>query len=144
VPSLKIKSHGQITFEFLIITAAFFSFMLIILGPLENALDTAIFAADAISAENFAQRLGSGAESLSLMGEGSSKRFESGVLTKWHIFSDSGKLFVEVTSEKLGKEKKFPVDIVADLPEMHFVKKASVIMVRNENGLTINADADSS
>ena len=144
MPSLKIKQRGQVTFEFLIITAAFFSFMFLLLGPLENTLDTAIFAADAISAENFAQRLDSGAESLSLMGEGSSKKLESGVLTKWRIFYDSGKLSVEVISEKLGRTKKFSVDITASIAEMHFVKKASVIMVRNQDGLTINAYADSS
>lgn len=137
-------SRGQITFEYLLITAAFFSFMLILLGPLEQALDTAIFSIDVISAENFSERILSASKSLSMLGEGSTKKIGSSVLTKWRLFKDSGGVFLEVTSTKLGKVKKFPIQISADFTEMSFTKNAFIILTTDENGLSINPDRNSS
>lgn len=142
MPHLLSKARGQITFEYLLITAAFFSFMLILVGPLEQALDTAIFSIDVISAENFSERILSSSKSLSMLGAGSTKKIESGVLTEWRLFRDSGGAFLEVTSTKLGKAKKFPIQISADFPEMSFTKNAYIILTNDENGLSINPNSN--
>ena len=137
--SLHSNSRGQVTFEYLLITAAFFSFMLVLLGPLEQALDTAIFSMDVISAEHFSERLALSSESLSMLGIGSSKKVESRVLTEWHIYRGAENAFLEVRSAKLSKAKEFSLQINADFPEMSFTKNARIIMVNDENGLTINS-----
>src|SRR3989344_8728188 len=116
--SIHSNSSGQITFEYLLITAAFFTFMLVLLGPLEQALDTAIFSMDVISAEHFSERIALSSESLSMLGIGSSKKMESRVLTEWHIYRGAENAFLEVSSAKLGKTKEFPMQIPADFPEM--------------------------
>src|SRR3989344_3181344 len=111
MPLANSTRKGQITFEYLLITAAFFSFMLLLLGPLEKALDTAVFSLDVLYAESFAEELNYASKSLSLLGEGSTKKVESKILTNWRIFSDASGLVLEVSSEKLGTSKKLHADI---------------------------------
>jgi len=80
-----VQPKGQLSFEYLLLTAAFFSLLLVFGGALSKIRDAGFAAAECTAAKEFSNSFRDAANSLSIYGAGSSKALSGRALGKWAL-----------------------------------------------------------
>ena len=136
--------RGQLSIEYLILSAAFLAFLLLLLGPLEQAFDAAVFSIDVIAAEKFSGDLSVALRELNLSGTGSSKSLSAKALANWQLTCNPDGVTLEVFSEKTGRSKKTVAPVhsgVVTCNGMSLAKNFTITVSKEDTGLVINADS---
>lgn len=108
-------SHGQLSLEYIIILAAFFSFLFFFMPSLYRLYHLAEFSMDVRNAEAFVNSFSNAVNSLAAFENGSEKEQESRILTSWTIYSEGKTIFVVVKSNVLGKSKTLSAEMNAPI-----------------------------
>ncbi len=106
----QISNNAQISLELILITAAFFSFLLLFLPLIQKTLFLGLFALDVSNAKAFCNSVEVSARELNSMSSGSKITLTAKPLNEWIIKSDKNKFFLAVYSENYNKEKIFSFD----------------------------------
>lgn len=130
---------GQLSLEYIIILAAFFSFLALLFPQLERVFYAGIFSTDVKNAENFLHSFENSARLLSVLGEGSEQRISARIFTSWEIYLEGNKLIVLVKSKELGKEKKLSAELNAgiSMQKISGTGGISLKLVKGSRGISI-------
>lgn len=102
---------AQVSIEYLLLLAAFFSFLLLIVPSMGGVYNAGIFGLDARNARSFLNSFESSVKRLSLFGDGSEEIVSAKILTLWRVYSDGEKIFVFVESSELAKSKELSAEL---------------------------------
>ncbi len=136
------SSSGQLSLEFTLLLAAFFSFLLVLLPAMQQALELGTEGIDLKAASLFLDRAKNVAERLNAFGEGSSETVEGFALHDWR-FSATGKNLLQVELGETANPKtltaELPVEIM--LAERTVNGKFALRLTRVPQGLDASVDA---
>ena len=88
--------RGQLSLEFLLLVAAFFSFLLLMLPAIRDVLQLGSLGVDVKAAELFAHRAKDASQRLLAFGEGSTEEIGALASHEWGLSSQGGRLMVEI------------------------------------------------
>ena len=130
-----MNCFGQITLEFLVLSAAFLSAFALFVPSIVSIYDSGLFGIDSVNAKNFLNSFSNSVERLSLFGEDSSTKLFSPILNKWIFFYDKNTLFLTVKSNTAKKEKTFSALLLEEIsfPKNSFEKEITIFL-KKENG----------
>ncbi|MDO8537364.1 MAG: hypothetical protein Q7S21_00605 [archaeon] len=100
-------SKAQVSLEFLILLAGFFSVLAITIPASINLFEVSVFALDARNASIFLEQISSTVEELSILEDGSLKTLSFNPMLEWRIVLQNNEIRIEVFGEKIGKQKSF-------------------------------------
>lgn len=134
-----LNKKGQLSLEYMILLAAFFSALLIFMPLLINIQSLGIFAEDVKSAELFLSNIKNSADALLLFGNGSKKSLESPILTSWTISSSQNKLFLKVKSTEPPKEKLLEIELnePISIEEKTFENSISLVLQKESDIISL-------
>ena len=134
-----MNSNGQVSLEFLLLLAGFFSVLAIIIPASINLFEVSIFALDARNASIFSEQLSSAIEELSILEDGSMKTLFLNPLLEWRIVSQNNKIVIEVIDEKIGKQKSFIFESNENLSEFNenFSSKSRIIVEKVDGVISV-------
>jgi len=98
--------RGQTSLEYLLVIAAFLSFLLLIVPHMGRVYSAGVFGLDVRNAESFLVSLEGCAGRLSVYGEGSEEILSAKIMTQWEAYCRGNEIFVVVHSSELGKSKE--------------------------------------
>jgi len=132
-------SKGQLSIEFLMITAAVISFLLVFVSGFAGLQEAALLTLDVQNAKRFVNELEVESKTLSLMGEGSQKTFSYKIIHEW-TFQETPETELIVTANSGKKVSiKLPENISLQLSKKTFEKDFSARLIKyNESILLIN------
>ncbi len=127
--------RAQISLEYLLITAAFFSFLLLFAPIALKTYSIALFGFDVLNAQNFANSFEEEVRELKALENGSEKIIEVKTLNEW-IISSEKTLLIELKSAELKKSKqiKRSLSIKAFLPKTFLSKGKNVFVLKKVEG----------
>jgi hypothetical protein len=130
---------GQLSIEYLLLLAAFLSFIACIIPLFGTIYNIAVFGIDCNAGKDFLNSVASASGELMLFGEGSERTVESKILTFWELKKEGNVLFLAVNNSALGKQKIFSrkVSENIELKKMAFSEKATLKLLRKENSVLI-------
>ncbi len=134
---------GQLSLEYLILLAAFLSFLLFLLPYLNTIYHLGIFSADVKNAENFLQSFANSASSLSILGEGLEQSISARILTGWEIYAEGNELFVVVRSSELDKTKQLSTALNTEISMPRLEKEGELDLKLIKNGSSILVESNS-
>lgn len=136
--------RGQLSLEYIILLAAFFSCLLFLIPAINNTIQTAKFGLDVRNAEQFIDDLKLGIERMNVLGEGSSLRLSSNVINHWELKNEEMKLILIVESSELGREKKLEREVNADFSifPLKAENEINLKLVKNSGKVSV-VDSDS-
>ncbi len=89
-------ASGQLSLEFALLLAAFFSFFLVLAPAMAEVLDTGEYGVDAKNAELFLDQAKNAAGRLDAFGDGSTEEIRGAALHDWRVTADNQTLSIEI------------------------------------------------
>ncbi|MFH1586421.1 MAG: hypothetical protein ABID38_01030 [Candidatus Diapherotrites archaeon] len=126
--------RGQLSLEYIILLAAFFSCLLFLVPAINNTVQAAKFGLDVRNAEHFIDDLKLGIERMNVLGDGSSLQISSNVINQWELKNENMKLILIVESSELGRGKKLEREVNANF---------SLLPFRAENEIRLKLEKNS-
>ncbi len=127
--SLNKKYGAQVSLEYLLILAAFFSVFSIILSSVLFAMDSFNSAQDTILAKQISEKISEQVKMFSYLGNGSKKEFEFLPINKITIYSEGTKIIISSEQKSFEIETQFQQKI----PNTIFSEKFKIILEKNNN-----------
>ena len=137
-----LHSRAQLSLEYMLLLAAFFSALLVLMPAIASLHANAVFASDVQNAQNFMNGLESASEKMLILGNGSQLALTAKVLTAWELGISGPKAILKVRSESIGKSKTIEAELATpfELSQKTFTSGFRLLL-KNENGkLTIRQD----
>ena len=134
----RFGGRAQLSLEYLLLLAAFFSCLLLFLPLLQKSYAAALFGIDARNASFFSESLAQASRELSVLGEGTAVSIGINPLNPWQISVQGNRLLVSVSSGVLGKTKEFSAEL--SMPAASFSKEFSekaALKVSKTSGLLV-------
>ncbi|MBS3057561.1 MAG: hypothetical protein J4415_02930 [Candidatus Diapherotrites archaeon] len=131
----ELHSRAQLSLEYMLLLAAFFSALLVFMPVIAGLHANAVFASDVQNAQNFMNGLESASEKMLILGSGSQLALTARVLTLWQLNINGTKATLVLTSESAGKSKTFETELAVplELDQKTFTSGFSMLL-KNENG----------
>src|SRR3989338_5554173 len=131
----ELHSRAQLSLEYMLLLAAFFSALLVFMPVIAGLHANAVFASDVQNAQNFMNGLESASEKMLILGSGSQLALTARVLTLWQLNINGTKATLVLTSESAGKSKTFETELAVplELGQKTFTSGFSMLL-KNENG----------
>ncbi|GEM_PF-2495012 len=135
--------RAQLSLEYLLLLAAFFSVLLLMLPLIQRAYALALFGFDARQAESFSRDFAQKARQLSILSENSVLSIEIQPLQEWQISASGKKLVVSFGSKQLGKTKTIETELFADFALFEKTASGKTVLVLEKKGglLVVNSNA---
>jgi hypothetical protein len=135
-----MESKGQLSLEYLLLLAAFFSVLLLFVPLISEIYHVGIFGLDARNAKTAAFSIQQTLNDFSLLADGSSKSFKLKPLLEWRISFKGQRMVFSVYSAKLNKEKTFSMSFssktvnstktISKETEMLLIKKSGTVLIK--------------
>ena len=130
------KPKGQLSLELLLLAAAFFSFLILLLPAIREVLDTGSGGVDAKAAELFLTRANNAAERLQAFGEGSAEEVGSFALNEWKLSAEDGKIGVEINGNGFVKKIFLETGEGLEFPSTSVRGRFALRLVKADNGVS--------
>ena len=132
------QQRAQLSLEYLLLLAAFFSVLLLMMPLIQRAYALALFGFDARQAVSFSKQFSEAVKQLSVLADDSSFSIEISPLHAWSVSAKEKKLVVFFQSKQLEKTKTIEAELV--MPFAEFTKDfdaKSEIVLKKENGALV-------
>ncbi len=131
----RLCSRGQLSIEYLLLLAAFFSAILVFMPTIASLHANAVFASDMRNAQNFIDQLQNASEKMLVLGSGSQMEVDAQILTSWELGINGAKAILKVESKNIAKSKTLTAELAAPL---NFAQKTFnsdfKLVLKNNNG----------
>lgn len=134
-----MNQTGQASLEYLLITSAFLTCLMLLIPIIITIHSTAVFGIDAINASSFAKQLKNKSNTLKFMGAGTTTTISSPVLTHWELSANSGTLTLNLHSKEISETKKFHYSCNPQLyiPTTNLENQVKIKLTKNQNTISI-------
>lgn len=134
-----MKAKAQISLEYLILLAGFFSVLALIIPQTIKLFEISVFVLDAKNASAFSQEIFAAINELSILEDGSIKTISFNPLLEWNISSQNNAVQIEVIDEKIGRQKFFSVQTSTEMFSFNqnFSAKSSIKLSKNDGKILI-------
>ena len=134
-----MKASAQVSLEYLILLAGFFSVLALIVPQTIKLFEVSIFTLDAKNASAFSQELSSTINELSILEDGSIKTISFTPLLEWRISSQNNIIQIEVIDEKIQKQKLFSIQTNEEIVSFiqTFSSKSSIKLAKSAGKILI-------
>lgn len=128
--------------EYLLLLAAFFSVLLLMLPLIQRTYALALFGFDARQALSFSKQFSESVKQLSILSDGSALTLEINPMHEWRVAASGKKLAVEVSSKNLEKTKTIETELIADVSdfENNFSEKTTFLLKKRNGALVVNSN----
>lgn len=139
----KLSRHfrAQLSLEYLILLAAFFSVLLLVLPLVQRTYALALFGFDVRQALSFSREFAETSKQLSILAEKSSMAIEISALHDWTVHADGKKLLVSISSAELGKTKLIESELALETEKFEKTFNGQQKLVLRKNGPLLTIDS---
>ncbi|MBI2529924.1 MAG: hypothetical protein HYW05_02175 [Candidatus Diapherotrites archaeon] len=136
---IEVHSRAQLSLEYMLLLAAFFSALLVFMPVIASLHANAVFASDVQNAQNFMGGLESASEKMLILGSGSQLELTAKVLTAWDLEISGPKAVLNIRSESAGKSKTIEAELAAplELGRRTFTSGFSMLLKNEDGKITI-------
>ncbi|HLC78880.1 MAG TPA: hypothetical protein VJG83_00480 [archaeon] len=127
---------GQISIEFLVLLAAFISFLSVFVGYFSELENASFFVLDVANAKGFISNIGSGVSALKLFGEGSEMEISALAQSEWEIIQKADMSYLRIY--KKGKSVEVPIEYEIYFDKKKFSGKFSVILKKKNGKISVS------
>lgn len=132
--------RAQLSLEYLLLLAAFFSVLLLVLPLIARTFELALFGFDSRQAVSFSKEFAETVAQLSILSDGSVLPVEATPMHDWIVSVSGGKLSVSLSSPELGKTKTIETGLVSVFSFKKSFGEKEVFLLKKKNGaLTVDS-----
>lgn len=124
------KGKGQLSLEFMLLLAAFLSFLFLLLPAIEEVLRMGSYGVDAKAAELFLNRARQSSERLLAFAEGSTEEIEAFALHEWRLSAGGGEFDVEIGDGEYRKKLGLKASPQLAIPPFTFTGKFALRLTK--------------
>ena len=129
------KLSAQVSLEYLIVLAAFFSVLLLFAPLISSIYFNSVFSLDLKQAKSFSLEFKNALKELSVLENGSVKSISFNPLNEWSIKAEGKLLQVEIESKDLKKKKTIETELLQEIVfENNFSSQTTIKLIKAESG----------
>ena len=129
--------RGQVSIEFLLVFVAMLAFISVFVGAFSTLQESSLLSLDIQNAKRFVKELDNSSKTLSLLGEGSSKKFIYTILNSWELKEIENNNFLIIDSKERNVQLKLPKNIKLK-NQNSFSKKFRVTLTKTSDKLILD------
>ena len=129
--------RGQVSIEFLLVFVAMLAFISVFVGAFSTLQESSLLSLDIQNAKRFVKELDNSSKTLSLLGEGSSKKFSYTILNSWELKEIENNNFLIIDSQERNVQLKLPKNIKLK-NQNSFSKKFRVTLTKTSDELILD------
>lgn len=130
--------RGQVSIEFLLVFVAMLAFISVFVGAFSTLQESSLFSLDIQNAKRFVNELDNSSKTLSLLGNGSNKKFSYTILNFWDLKEIENNNFLIIKNEA-GKSIQLQLSKNIKLKNpSSFSKKFKVTLTKTNEGLILD------
>ena len=128
---------AQVSIEFLLVFAAMLAFISVFVGAFSTLQESSLLSLDIQNAKRFVKELDNSSKTLSLLGEGSNKKFSYTILNSWELREIENNNFLIIDNKERDVQLELPKSIKLK-NQNSFSKKFRVTLTKTSEGLILD------